>query len=1213
MNHYEQGYLTAMKVAQALLRKDALVKVGQMQKEALNERLLRRLLDSEGLDGVPRELLEKYRKGDLWQSDYPMYQKIQDWAEQFSPDRIDTAMPEAPYEKFQNLGEAAQGHYYTRRSARNAAARQRATDVMTSGRHSADDVVDIMAPGAQSVLGEPNRLYDPENRAFRGYTSGVTKLRSSVGARDMDPDAPRWVTAHPEIAQIYADVRHRTPGTGHRYTNLVPGRIASIDEVSLSRIPESRRGVWTPNVTVDTRGMSPAEIEKLPRQRVSYWDLPDHEMVLGNQDVDAATVARWKNLPSGEWMRVMNKQGAAAGAQEAHEKVSAIKEAISTKMLRRLQGAGRIPDTVSAEDIMAAMRRNVWDDVPDDVRVAAQEWAEKVEPAVLPFNQERLGRHHSVFSNPLESGYWTPELRERWTTFNDLPLYHDVSRQSWFTSDMTEEKMEALKALYRNRPAQSVPIEAMSDARMKALKALPDYQALAREQSVFNKLQDSYFQDVEADPRWKALEGETRSALRKGEIDAREAWPDWDAAIAMQEARRHANEHTSTVNNMYNLMWAEEHAEMQRRQALLRGGRESAREEMNDLIQRYEDAYVTPSALQELEQARDAAVAGHPRARQMLPRTLTEEGVVLGGEGYAPDARWWRSGLSTANVPPDDPRWVTAHPDIALGYATGKPVEDAFATMEGDVRKQLSPDRKRVFEYDAERVPAEKQGPWHRHLAKDTRNLSEEEAQAATQSAGKAEWGASPTYEKVVTESALRDALKRRWKPLPGGGMMELEDFSKTGSAEKGAASALRKRIRTVFDHDPHEAGRTTARMFLNDKEIGTVGLRHGEWDPEGFAVARAEIDYPLRGMGLGTKMYGDIMRQLPGGRLESGRSVSNDAIGVWEKLRKNPSYNVEVSPDSMELPHPVPGYIGRKLRPDRYEEVVDAIVEGRKSDVIETLYRGKINERALVPKGKADVIPNADYEPPGRSDFGFRMPAKHASALKDKDIELWEQWKLTKSPYDLQNLMQQMDPVIQAEVNKWSGAIARPVLEAHAKKLALEAFETYNPNMGAALNTHLTNRLKKLSRKVYTHQDAVRVPEYKKLQFNSFMKGQDELMSVHGREPTTVELADHLGWSPKAVQSVQRSMSSELIESSDMGAGLFETKSVWGTHEDAMVDLVYYDLDPTDKIIFEHSTGYGGKRILSNDKIMQKTGLTQGQLSYRKRKIIDRLQDVLD
>jgi hypothetical protein len=234
----------------------------------------------------------------------------------------------------------------------------------------------------------------------------------------------------------------------------------------------------------------------------------------------------------------------------------------------------------------------------------------------------------------------------------------------------------------------------------------------------------------------------------------------------------------------------------------------------------------------------------------------------------------------------------------------------------------------------------------------------------------------------------------------------------------------------------------------------------------------------------------------------------------------------------------------------------------------------------------------------------------KTSSARKDRDIELWEQWKRTKSQHDLQQLMRQMDGAIQSEVNRWTGAIARPVLEAKAKRLALEAFETYDPNMGAALNTHLTNRLKKLSREVYTHQDAVRLPEYKKLKVHTYTRGTNELMSTLGREPTNQELQDHLAWSPQMVSSVQRSLMPELIESADVGGGMFERQSVWGSDgDDGLVDMFYYDLDPIDKLIFEHSTGYSGKKVLSNPELMRKTSLTQGQLSYRKRKIIDRLR----
>lgn len=247
-----------------------------------------------------------------------------------------------------------------------------------------------------------------------------------------------------------------------------------------------------------------------------------------------------------------------------------------------------------------------------------------------------------------------------------------------------------------------------------------------------------------------------------------------------------------------------------------------------------------------------------------------------------------------------------------------------------------------------------------------------------------------------------------------------------------------------------------------------------------------------------------------------------------------------------------------------------------------------------------------------GADPEGFLDPktAAFEYGTKDKDIELWEAYTQAPSPMTLEPLMKQLDPLIQAEVNRWAGALARPVLEAKAKALALEAIKNYNPHAGAALGTHVVNRLKKLSRSVYTHQDAVRIPEYKKLKIHSYMRGQSELMDVHGREPTNEELADHLGWSPKALSDVQRTMRPELIQSEDVGGGLFERQSVWGSDSnDGMIDMVYYDLDPTDKLIFEHSTGYSGKPVLSNTELMQRTGLTQGQLSYRKRKIIDKIK----
>lgn len=232
----------------------------------------------------------------------------------------------------------------------------------------------------------------------------------------------------------------------------------------------------------------------------------------------------------------------------------------------------------------------------------------------------------------------------------------------------------------------------------------------------------------------------------------------------------------------------------------------------------------------------------------------------------------------------------------------------------------------------------------------------------------------------------------------------------------------------------------------------------------------------------------------------------------------------------------------------------------------------------------------------------------------KDKDIELWEAYNKNPSHMTLTPLMKQLDGIIQNEVNKWAGAIARPVLESKAKALTLEAIKSYNPHMGAALTTHVVNRLQKLSRDVYTHQDAVRIPEYKKLQYQSYMKGYNEIMAEQGREPTNQELANHMSWSPKKVKEVQALTNPEYVESMDVSAGMFDQSSVWGSDSNnGLVDFMYHDMDNIDKLIFEHTTGYSGKPILNNPQLQKAVGLTQGQLSYRKRKLIDQIQSITE
>jgi DNA-directed RNA polymerase specialized sigma subunit len=224
-------------------------------------------------------------------------------------------------------------------------------------------------------------------------------------------------------------------------------------------------------------------------------------------------------------------------------------------------------------------------------------------------------------------------------------------------------------------------------------------------------------------------------------------------------------------------------------------------------------------------------------------------------------------------------------------------------------------------------------------------------------------------------------------------------------------------------------------------------------------------------------------------------------------------------------------------------------------------------------------------------------------SDVKNKDIELWTEWKRTQSPPALQKLLNQMSPIINREVNKWAPSISRSLLEAEGKRLAVAAFKDYDPARGVALSTFVASRLPKLSRLVYSSQNAARMSETKALGFHAYTAAYTELKDTHGREPTALELSDQLGWSPKKLEQFQRQSSrKEYVESE-------EHPDMDDSDDDHLVDFIYHDLAPLQQKIFEHSSGYLGASRLSGKEMMSKLSITQGQLSYQKNLIVQAIE----
>lgn len=228
----------------------------------------------------------------------------------------------------------------------------------------------------------------------------------------------------------------------------------------------------------------------------------------------------------------------------------------------------------------------------------------------------------------------------------------------------------------------------------------------------------------------------------------------------------------------------------------------------------------------------------------------------------------------------------------------------------------------------------------------------------------------------------------------------------------------------------------------------------------------------------------------------------------------------------------------------------------------------------------------------------------------KQKDIELFHQWKNNPSPSTLNPLMQQLRPAIIGEALKWKQSGINPsLLESHAYQLAYDSLQTFDPSLGYQLNTHLTNHLRKMSRYAIQHQNAIRVPEEKVFEYRKQMSAREELLQKLGREPSPMEIAEHVG-SGNKIGDYKPLVEHFYSKSSEAGG----SPAMQELSMDAVaLHLMHDNLTEEQRFVFDHSYGYKGAPILPNQVIAQKLKKSPGMVSKIKNNVEDLLRSYQD
>lgn len=218
----------------------------------------------------------------------------------------------------------------------------------------------------------------------------------------------------------------------------------------------------------------------------------------------------------------------------------------------------------------------------------------------------------------------------------------------------------------------------------------------------------------------------------------------------------------------------------------------------------------------------------------------------------------------------------------------------------------------------------------------------------------------------------------------------------------------------------------------------------------------------------------------------------------------------------------------------------------------------------------------------------------------------LWWTWRNKKNTENLGKLIDAFTPMMKSHINSLGNrTLPSSALEAEAALQAQRAFESFDPGRGVALSTHVGSQLRKVNRFVYDNQSVGRLPEGQILRTGQYRNAYDTLLEKKGRDPTTEELARTLGWSQGMVARTRRGLTGEVAMSSHP---LFEELNPDVGHRiDAQTILkyVYTDLTPAQKLVFEHTFGYGGRKALkTNREIATRLRLSEAQVRQHKQEI---------
>jgi hypothetical protein len=223
---------------------------------------------------------------------------------------------------------------------------------------------------------------------------------------------------------------------------------------------------------------------------------------------------------------------------------------------------------------------------------------------------------------------------------------------------------------------------------------------------------------------------------------------------------------------------------------------------------------------------------------------------------------------------------------------------------------------------------------------------------------------------------------------------------------------------------------------------------------------------------------------------------------------------------------------------------------------------------------------------------LAFEKP--NLDALLDDPVETPDTPEAPLPLRKVENLgaeLHKAQPVINSFLGS-IGAAGDPIIATKARELAAKAIQTYNPDAGAGLPTWINRQLMPLIR-YQRRTSTIGIPERTLLDSQAIWRFTQNYMDKHNKEPDVLTISDKLGLSPKRIEEVTRVGKIKPVGDDVSDGGVRLTDSDYEA-----ANILLPDLDPYQRKVFEHRTGFGGKPILGVVELGKLTGRSAASIS---------------